>query len=1017
MTTLLSLGAGTLRSEEISYSKEIRPLLSKNCLECHGPDAHARKADLRLDLELKQEVADGVLARILTNDPDEVMPPPKTRKVLSESEKTKFEQWVKTGAMWEGHWSFQSVVRPKVPETERSRAWARNPLDHFVYAKLIERGLKPNPEASLHEFARRASLDLIGLPPKWSDVEDFILDLRDEAVELYVDKLLKSPQAAEHRARFWLDAARYGDTHGMHLDNYREIWPYRDWVIEAFQKNMPFDQFAIEQLAGDLLPEPTLQQKIATGFNRCNITTAEGGAIPEELNVRYMIDRVETTSTVFLGLTTGCAVCHDHKFDPISQREFFQLGAFFNNTTQPAMDGNQKDSPPVIVIPTAEDEAEWSKLQKLRTEAERSMVVDEDRVKAWWKKSEGAVDRPVDSSNLSLWLPLNEKESELPKGGSWAEKHPAGKRGIRFEKGADLMAELVGPSRTDAPLSISFWLRTPDQLVGTTLFDQTTKTEDDKLLGWKITTSTQGALTFQLHDGTGKSIRGLLPGDEALAPRQWSHVCVRYSGGMANSAISILVNGESRNLRNASQMNIKPAQLSNASLKVAPSLPSGGMSDVRIYRRWLNQGEVELLAHEFELRDLLDRRIAWDKLDSDQQALATAYHNQVIDPEFRAAAKRLAQSQTRRDFVYARSVTSLVSEERSDSQPRAWILHRGEYDQRGDEVGPGVPDILPNLSEELPQNRLGLAKWLVQPENPLTARVTVNRLWQSVFGTGLVETAEDFGATGTMPTHPKLLDWLAAEFVESGWDVNHVIKLMVTSATYRQSSRTTTEKLAADPDNRFYSRGVRVRLDAEVLRDQALAVSGLLVPTVGGPSVKPYQPTGVWKPVAFAGSNTREYKQDAGDALYRRSLYTFWKKTSPPTSMAAFDAPTRESCVVRRERTNTPMQALVLMNDPQFIEAARHLAVKAMRVVDDDFYRAAWMMRTVFTRPADARDLDALKAAAAQFREHFTKAPEEAKTLVEVGDSEVTTDFETAEIATWTMIANIIMNRDDFISK
>ncbi|MEM1296816.1 MAG: DUF1553 domain-containing protein, partial [Verrucomicrobiota bacterium] len=705
------------------------------------------------------------------------------------------------------------------------------------------------------------------------------------------------------------------------------------------------------------------------------------------------------------------------KFDPISQREFFQLGAFFNNTTQPAMDGNQKDSPPVIVIPNAEDEKEWAKLQEVRAEAGRSMVVDEELVKDWWQKSEGAVDRPIDSANLSLWLPLHEKESELPKGGSWAENHPAGKRGIRFENGADLQAELVGQSQTEAPLSISFWLRTPDRLVGTTLFDQTTKAENGKLLGWRITTNTQGALTFQLHDGFGKSIKGLLPGEEALAPKEWSHVCVRYSGGLANSAVSILVNGVPRNLRNSTQQTIQPAQLSNSALKVAPSLPTGGMSDVRIYRRWLNDKEVMLLAHEFELRDLLDRRIAWSNLDEGERKLATAYHNQVINTEFRAAARRFAKSQTRRDFVYARSVTSLVSEERSESKPRAWILNRGEYDQRGEEVGPGVPDVLPQMGDEWPQNRLGLAKWLVQPDHPLTARVTVNRLWQSIFGTGLVETAEDFGATGTPPTHPELLDWLAAEFMASGWDVHHLIKLMATSATYRQSSRVTPEKLASDPANRFFSRGPRVRLDAEVLRDQALAVSGLLVPTVGGPSVKPYQPSGVWKPVAFAGSNTREYKQDAGDALYRRSLYTFWKKTSPPTSMAAFDAPTRESCIVRRERTNTPMQALVLMNDPQFVEAARHLAVKAMKVVDDDFYRAAWMMRTVFTRPADARDLDALKAAAAQFRAYFKSAPEEAQALVSIGESEVTDEFEIAEIATWTIIANIVMNRDDFISK
>ena len=917
-TLLISLA--TVSAEPVAFNAQIRPILSQNCIGCHGPDEHGRKADLRLDTEISPKLAAEILERVTSSDPDEVMPPPKSEKSLKPAQKALLAAWVKEGAQWEGHWAFQPIVRPALPEIRSPKFEIRNPIDHFILAKLETLGLEPNSEATMHEFARRAALDVTGLPPAWRDVERFILDLRDDAYERYVDELLKSPHAGEHRARYWLDAARYGDTHGMHLDNYREIWPYRDWVIRAFNANMPFDRFAIEQLAGDLLPNATLDQKIATGFNRCNITTSEGGAIPAELDVRYMVDRVETVSTVFLGLTAGCSVCHDHKFDPLTQREFYALGAFFNNTTQPAMDGNQKDSPPVVVMPKPEHLAEWKQIGEIRAAAAKKMQTDAEAIQGWWRMSVGAFDRPIRSDNLSLWLPLNEKEAELPKGATWATGHPAGKRGMRFEEGADITAELVGPSRSDAPLTISFWVRTPDKLVGATLLDHTEKVGDEgkKTLGWKITTTTKGSLTFELNDGLGGKIRGLLPGEEALTPRAWSHVCVRYSGGQANSAISILVDGERRNLRNSSENYVAAVPLSGKPLKIAPNLPTGGMSDVRIYRRWLNDDEVRLLAGEFELRELLNRRNPWAGLESGQRELAARYHNQVIDDEFHQSARIVAQTQTRGDFIYARSTTSLVTEERAGSQPRARVLNRGEYDQPGEEVGPDVPLALPRMKADLARNRLGLAKWLVDPANPLTARVTVNRIWQSIFGTGLVDTAEDFGAMGTPPSHPALLDWLAAEFVESGWDVNHIVKLLVTSGAYRQSARFSPEKYATDPGNRYLARGPRVRLDAEVLRDQALAASGLLVRKIGGPSVKPYQPAGVWKPVAFAGSNTREFKQDAGEALYRRSLYTFWKKTSPPTSMAAFDAPTRESCLVRRERTNTPMQALVLLNDPQF---------------------------------------------------------------------------------------------------
>ena len=809
----------------------------------------------------------------------------------------------------------------------------------------------------------------------------------------------------------------------MHVDNYREIWPYRDWVIRAFNSNMPFDQFVVEQIAGDLLPGATLDQRIATGFSRCNITTAEGGAIPEELNVRYMVDRVETTATVFLGLTAGCAVCHDHKYDPISQREFYQLGAFFNNTTQPAMDGNQKDSPPTVALPDNNFLDEWNALHARRKKLQADLKASGRRKPAErWTAKRSPSEHPIASDELLLWMPLTKGEGQpikLPASAKWATNHPAGQRGVRFGDDGQLSVDLA-KLRSDQPLTISFWFRTPDRLLNTTLFDQTTQTKEKKTVGWKVTGSTQGALTFDLFDTKGNKIRGLLPGDEALRPRAWQHVCVRYSGGQSNSSVTILVNGKSGRLRNSTENHVEATELADAKLEIATKLPTGGLSDLRIFRCWISDEEVQMLADEIPLKKLLNSNADWSDLKKDDRDLLTRFYNNVIDKDHRALSRKLSATERRRDFIYSRSTTTLVMQERP-SAPRAWVLERGEYDQRRDEVAPGVPAVLPSLpknaSKNASKNRLALARWLVHPIHPLTARVTVNRLWQSMFGTGLVKTSEDFGVMGDRPSHPELLDWLAAEFVESGWNVNHVLKLIITSATYRQSSVVTPDKLQKDRDNRFFSRGPRLRLDAEVLRDQALAISGLLRRDMGGPSVRPYQPAGLWKVVAITGSNTRVFKRDSGDALYRRSVYTFWKRTAPPPSMAAFNAPTREQCTVRRERTNTPLQALVLMNGPQFVESARRLAENSLKQRQNDRSRASWMLKTVLRRPGKQVDISDVLATVAEFRRLYRKKPKAAKALINTGDSAPDQALDAAELAAWTIVANTLMNRDDFINK
>jgi len=1050
LTLWVVVAAPSHAGAEIQFNRDVRPILSENCFNCHGPDSATREADLRLDteegamaagiVEPGNAAASELIKRILTDDEDDLLPPPNSHKKLTGEEKKILAEWIDSGAKWQAHWAFITPLRPEVPLSNSGAADAQNPIDHFVAAKLTENGMTGNPPADKHTLARRAALDITGLPPTAEASEAFFADEKAGAFGRYVDALMATEQAGEHRARYWLDAARFGDTHGMHVDNYREMWPYRDWVIDAFNENMPFDQFIIEQLAGDLLPKPTLDQRIATGFSRCNITSSEGGAIPDELNTRYMIDRVETTSTVFLGLTTGCAACHDHKFAPISQKEFYSLGAFFNNTTQPPMDGNEKDTPPVVVLPDDELKPEWDALlarrAKLRTVLDHRM--SQADLQKWWAslkpKSKSMGEHPIAvGDDLSLSAPLTEARKDqvaLPENGKWADKHPAGKRGMRFDKASGAEVALA-KRRSDEPMSISFWVRSPDQLLNTTIFEQMTKVDEAPKkdaakdakpkkhdLGWKLTGSTQGALTFTMSDGKGGAISGILAGEEGLAPKKWQHVCVRYSGGRSDTAISVVVNGENRRLRNSTQAYIDAVDLTDVPLLLGKSFPTGGLSDIRIFNRWLTGAEAQVLADEFKIREALAAGGEWSALRPAERTMLARYRSNALDPAFTKMSRDFAATQKRRDFIHSRSTTTLVMEERQDAEPRAWVLNRGEYDQRLDEVKPTVPAALIPLPENAQPNRLGLAQWLVDPAHPLTARVTVNRLWQSLFGVGLVKTAEDFGIMGERPSHPGLLDWLAVEFVESGWDVQHMLRLMMTSATYQQSSRATAGQHAADPDNILLGRGPRLRLDAEVLRDQILSVSGLLVPDIGGPSVKPYQPAGLWNVVAILGSNTRHFERDEGEALYRRSIYTFWKRTSPPPSMSAFDAPTREQCTVRRERTNTPLQALVLLNDPQYVEAARKLAEHTLKSGSkDDTARAAWMLKQALAQSVNKEDQNDIVDLVGDFRKLYAESPDDAKKLLETGDSAFDDSLDSAELAAWTMAANVLMNRDDFINK
>ncbi|HEU4579787.1 MAG TPA: PSD1 and planctomycete cytochrome C domain-containing protein [Polyangiaceae bacterium] len=725
-----SAGAGTNGAEpKIDFASQVQPILAEHCFSCHGADPARRSAGLRLDQAsgafaprpttgapaiVRGDAGASLLVQRITAAPERRMPPAATGPGLTPDEIEILERWIDEGAAFPPHWSLTAPVRPEVPDGGRSR-WARNPIDAFVLARLASAGLEPSPEEDPRRLIRRASLDLTGLPPSPEDVESFASNPTDAAYEAYVDRWLQTTAYGEHRARYWLDVARYADTHGYQYDNYRSIWPYRDYVVEAFARNRPFDEFTIEQLAGDLLPGAGVREKTATGFIRSAMSTNEGGIIEDEYRAIYAKDRVDTFAAAWLGLTVGCADCHDHKFDDIQQRDFYALTAFFRNLTQPVRDGNLAEAPPFVLVP---------------------------------------------------------------------------------------------PS---------------------------------------------------------------------MAP-------------------------------------------------------------------------------------------------------------------------------------------TLVAEE-LPSEPFAYVLERGNYDAPGELVSADVPASLPPLPEDAPRNRLGLAEWLVQPEHPLMARVVVNRFWAQVFGAGLVGTPGDLGVAGEPPSHPELLDWLAVEFRESGWDVSHMFRLMLTSATYRQSARADAARREADPEDRLLSRGPRFRMDGEMIRDLALSASGLLVKTPGGASVKPYQPPGLWEAVSTFDSTTYSYVQDTGLALYRRSLYTFWKRQAPPPALEIFNAPTREQPTVQRERTNTPLQALAALNDVQLVEAARVLATHALQGTASTAERLDFMALAVLARRLEPLEAGRLERALGEELAIYREAPDAARELIEVGDSEPAAELDPPELAAWTLIASTLLNLDEALTK
>jgi hypothetical protein len=1037
---ILSFSFASGAEPSIQYNRDIRPILMDNCFACHGADSAARKADLRLD---KREAAiemnaikpgsiaeSGLIERIGSADPDMVMPPPSTKKHLTADQKELLKKWIAEGAEYQPHWSFIAPTKPALPEV-KDQAWVNNPIDAFVLAKLESLGLKPAAEADKHTLARRLSLDITGLPPDPAVVEEFVKDASPNAYEKLVDRLMQSKHWGEHRGRAWLDVARYADTHGIHFDNFREIWTYRDWVIKAFNENKRFDVFTVEQLAGDLLPNRTLDQQIASGFNRCNITTNEGGAIAEEYLVLYNRERTETVSQTWLGMTTGCAVCHDHKFDPISQKEFYELAAFFNNTTQAAMDGNIPNTPPVLQVPKPEDRDRYKALDgeiaaAAKVQSDRKQQARGEFDKWLASASVDQVAKTVPTDHLYLVASLSEGQGKTTKiqlagqdrdvpltdKASWQ----AGNAGQALQTtGAAFELSDVGDFERDQPFSTSAWIKlNPNDASGAIAARMD---NGDKYRGWDFWVQARRVGTHIINAWPDNALK--VVAQTQVEGNKWTHVTVTYDGSSKAAGVKVYYNGVEQ------KTNVEADKLSATTKTKVPFklgqrhsgeiLPGVVVQDLRIYQKTLSPGEVEALAKTSRFATLLAKP-ASERTQAENDELYSWWLG-TSDKAYQDATANVTKLQGEKAAIIARGTVALVMQEKNDPA-MAFILQRGEYDRRKDPVKPATPDILPPMSDELPRNRLGFAKWLLRDDHPMTARVTVNRFWQEVFGTGIVRTSGDFGVAGELPVNQPLLDYLAVDFRESGWDVKRFFKQIFLSNAYRQSAVTTPEKLTKDAENRFLSRGPRYRMDAEMIRDYALASSGILVPKLGGPSVKPYQPDGVWEAVAMIGSNTRDYKQDTGENLYRRSMYTFWKRAAPPASMEILNAPNRETCAVRRERTNTPLQALVTLNDPQFVEAARFLAQRTLKDGgDNDSARFDFVAKRVLSRSLRGDEAPVVLESIKALRDYYAGHAEDAQKLITVGESKPDTTMDARELAAWTMLVNELMNLDEVLNK
>ncbi|HYV29331.1 MAG TPA: DUF1553 domain-containing protein, partial [Candidatus Eisenbacteria bacterium] len=1056
---------------KVDFNRDIRPIFSDICSACHGPDDNKRKAGLRLDVKesaFKPTKSGAVpivpgdtknselLKRVTSTDDDERMPPPKSGKKLTTAQIDLLRRWIEQGAEYKSHWAFIAPERPDFPAV-KNKSWPCNGVDYFILARLEQEGLKPSGEADKATLIRRVTLDLTGLPPTPAEVDAFLADKSADAYEKLVDRLLDSARYGERMTLEWMDAARYADTHGYHIDSARDMTHWRDGVIESFNRNEPFDQFTIEQLAGDLLPNATREQKIASGFNRNNMINYEGGAIAEEYLTAYLVDRVNTTATVWLGLTMACAQCHDHKYDPLTMKEYYRFYAFFNNVPEKGLDGRDGNAAPVVKVSTDEQQDKLEKLQTTVHTVEAELKTIESELPALQSKWEqeilakpAATNEPAglllkfaldeslagwsptfslqslgnsDSNKLKLEL---QRETNAPgttvKATLQSQAEPkwvAGKigKGLQLdgkEQSFVSAGEPVNFERTNA-FSCGCWVKNSGKGTGALL----AKMDDGQALRGFDLLLGDGKLHLHLiHSWPDNALR--VVAKKPIPKDTWTHVFATYDGSSKASGVKLYVNGREVPVE-VTNDNLSDSILNQTSLNLGKRSVShplkGTLDDVSIYDRVLEPDEIASL---FDAPALTLVRLPADERTDDQKKELREHFRDYHAPQWAKAKDELASAKKARDDFDKTIPTAMVMGEQE--KPReTFMLVRGQYDKKGESVTPGTPAALPPLPQGAPTNRLGLARWLVAPDQPLTARVVVNRYWQMYFGNGIVKTAENFGSQSDWPTHPDLLDWLATEFVRTGWDVKGMQKLIVTSATYRQSSVVRKEVLERDPENRLLARGPRLRLPAEFIRDQALAVSGLLNSKIGGASVNPYQPAGLWEELMSRedGDNftAQKYQQDHGIDLYRRSMYTFWKRTSPHPTLATLDVPDRQMCVVRRPRTNTPLQALLLMNDTTYVEAARKLAERMMTEAKDDKQRIAFAYRLTMARTPKSAETEVLLKLYRNQLASYRRDSKTATKLLRVGESAINSKLDPAELAAWTMVANAILNLDETITK
>ena len=981
-------------AETLRYNRDIRPILSDNCFSCHGPDVNNRKGGLRLDVreEALKPAKSGdraivpgnpekseLLVRLGSKDEDDVMPPPKSHKVISPAQRDKLQQWIAQGAKYEQHWAFIPLEPVKVPDVKQSYA-VRTNIDRFILQKLESDGLSASKEAAKETLIRRATLDLTGLPPTIAEVDAFLADQSPNAYDKVVQRLLESPHYGERMSVDWLDAARYADSNGYQVDRDRELWPWRDWVIRAFNANKPYDQFTVEQIAGDLLPKATNEQRIATGFHRNHMLNEEGGIIAEEFLAEYTADRVETTAAVWLGQTFNCCRCHDHKFDPFTQRDFYSLKAFFHNVPERGVgiysNPIRQNSPPFLKLPAPEIEAKIKSLN-----AELKAVTDQLTALSG-KSSKGVDDWAQRVADTEVkWTPVDIVSAT---GGDQPPKVDDTKRFVE-----------VGPQETRAN-NIKISARAAAGRI-TALRLECATTVPPASFQWSELTV--------LANKKPLTLRAIVAGDSLAA----------------TEGVKVLDNDR----KTRAVLSVKPDGAKSAVFELAePFVVSDDTPEIEVDvgvenaggpTRWsltVTSSDSDLLVPSAIVA--IAKKEANKRTPPEQKSLAEHRLSQM--PEHRQLSDKIASLKKQLVAADLEIPTTLVMEEQKEPRP-TFVLLRGAYDKPGESVKAATPAVLPALGEGLPSNRLGLAQWLVSPRNPLTARVTVNRFWQQVFGTGLVKTSEDFGAQGAPPSHPELLDWLAQDFIRSGWDVKRLMRLMMTSATYRQESKLTPLLRERDPDNKLLARGPRFRLMGEFVRDQALSASGLLGSKVGGPSVKPYHPAGIYEQIA-AGNGTNIYVPGKGDDLRRRSLYTYWKRSVPNPAMLLFDAPFREACALRRPRTNTPLQALNLMNDPTYVEASRFLAQRMMReggtTMDS---RLTYGFRMLLARAPRPAELVVLRSAYLRALTGFKNDAEAVKALLAVGDAGFDATLEQSELAAYATVASTLFNVDEAITK